>query len=184
MERDKRRVTVPLDISRKTVPCWKRWIWICWKPSLRQGLFPCPKASERLRPVLTVGSGIAARGGAHPAVLMPEPAGGLANAGLADEQHLTWLVAFINAYRFVNQGRQPLLDVSHVDAVGAKLEGLAFESDTSKPISINPALEDIQPVATAGDAQTPLWPWLALITILLLVAERLVALRLKGGRTV
>ena len=127
---------------------------------------------------------IAVRGGAHPAVLMPEPAGGLANADLADEQHLTWLVAFINAYRFVNQGRQPLLDVSHVDAAGAKLEGLAFESDTSKPISVNPALEDIQPVAKAGDSQTPLWPWLALVAILLLVAERLVALRLKGGRTV
>ena len=71
----------------------------------------------------------------------------------------------------------------HVDAAGAKLEGLAFESDTSKPISVNPALEDIQPVAKAGDAQTPLWPWLALVAILLLVAERLVALRLKGGRT-
>nr|WP_321980839.1 hypothetical protein [uncultured Cohaesibacter sp.] len=126
---------------------------------------------------------IAVRAGAHPAVLMPEPAGGLANANLADAQHLTWLVAFINAYRFVNQDRQPLLDVSHVDGAGARLENLAYESDTAKPLGTNPALDDIQPVSMMGEAQSPLWPWLALVAIILLVAERLVALRLRDGRT-
>ena len=125
---------------------------------------------------------IALRAGAHPAVLMPEPAGGLANANLADAQHLTWLVAFINAYRFVNQDRQPLLDVSHVDGAGARLEKLAYESDTAKPLGTNPALDDIQPVSMMGEAQSPLWPWLALVAIILLVAERLVALRLRNGR--
>ncbi|SFO86528.1 hypothetical protein SAMN04488056_11494 [Cohaesibacter marisflavi] len=126
---------------------------------------------------------IAVRAGAHPAVLMPEPAGGLVNANLADAQHLTWLVAFINAYRFVNQDRQPLLDVSHVDASGARLENLAYESDTAKPLGSNPELDDIQPVSMIGEAQSPLWPWLALVAIILLVAERFVALRLSGGRT-
>ncbi|WP_321447887.1 hypothetical protein [uncultured Cohaesibacter sp.] len=126
---------------------------------------------------------IAVRAGAHPAVLMPEPAGGLANANLADAQHLTWLVAFINAYRFVNQDRQPLLDVSHVDGAGARIENLAYESDTAKPLGTNPALDDIQPVSMMGEAQSPLWPWLALVAIILIVAERVVALRLRDGRT-
>nr|WP_321460972.1 hypothetical protein [uncultured Cohaesibacter sp.] len=125
---------------------------------------------------------IAAREGANPAILMPQPVGG-ANADLTGKDHLTWLVSFVNAYRYVNADRQPMLKVEHVDAAGAVIEDVVYESDVAKPLGQNPAIEDIQPVASLDEPVVPLWPWLLLGAILCLVFERILALRLTTGRS-
>jgi hypothetical protein len=124
---------------------------------------------------------LATRGGPDPAVIMPAPTGGL-GADLSDPAQLTWLVAFINAYRLVSNDRQQLLAVTHVDEAGEPLRDVAFESNLAKVAGHNPSIVDIQPVVHAGGTEEPFWPWLLLLAVLVLCFERFLALRRDGKR--
>ena len=139
------------------------------------GLARLPEGFRTIASGMDGRSWIAVRTEGPPAVLMPEPAGGLAS-DLEAQDELTWLVAFINAYRFVMADRQSLLDVVHVAPSGARLDGMVYESNTARPVENNPKLDDIQPVvwtqASEGSASGLLWPWLVLLAIGLLVIDR------------
>ncbi|WP_119310028.1 hypothetical protein [Cohaesibacter haloalkalitolerans] len=124
---------------------------------------------------------LATRGGPDPAVIMPAPTGGL-GADLSDPAQLTWLVAFINAYRLVSNDRQQLLAVTHVNEAGEPLRDVAFESNLAKVAGHNPSIVDIQPVVHAGGTEEPFWPWLLLLAVMALCVERFLALRRGGER--
>nr|WP_321455703.1 hypothetical protein [uncultured Cohaesibacter sp.] len=124
---------------------------------------------------------IATRSGKDPAVLMPYPVGG-ANADLSGNRQLTWLVTLMNAYRFVTSDRKHLLKVDYVSDTGEPLRDVTFESDTAKAVGKKPALTDIQPVARPVAQDAPIWPWLLLMAIVVLLIERAVVLRSEMGR--
>ncbi|WP_316862916.1 hypothetical protein [uncultured Cohaesibacter sp.] len=114
---------------------------------------------------------LAMREGDNRAVLMPLPPGGFASM-LLERANQTWLVAFLNAFRYVNEDRGQITAMAHVDDTGAPLYDVAFESDVAKPVGLNPQLEDIRPVAEIRQESHVVWPWLLLAALLALGLER------------
>jgi hypothetical protein len=103
-----------------------------------------------------------------PPLLRPDTAAPLRNASL---------LLFANALRYVSEDQAPPAAVSFIDADGHELPGVEFESNTAEDGDRTDLTAAIAPEkASGGDGPPPLWPWLVVLALAVLAAERAAAL--------
>jgi hypothetical protein len=103
-----------------------------------------------------------------PPPLRPDAAPPLRNASF---------LLLANALRYVSEDQIPPVMVSWIDSDGHELPDVQFESDTAEDGDRTDLTAAIAPARSGGSGDgPPLWPWLAVLALAVLAAERAAAL--------
>jgi hypothetical protein len=122
-------------------------------------------------PVLTDASGavFVARRSIPPGILVPAP-----DLTKGDAVAALSLSLFFAALSDLTSNGHTQPDLHWVDPAGVDISDAWKESDTARPLAPEPDMT-IAPRVRAG-LPTPLWPWLVVLALLMLVAERCIVL--------